>query len=169
MDVNKVLPDQAEIIIQSGVKKAQDAPTPVKSAEVKSTNKSTNIKSGDVKNTKAGKETAAEAPKQYRNTDALRIDPDMQSAINKINSEIRDIEKQKSAYENDLNKLRAKLASAPAGEKNADVVELNSLEASVQEADTERMQKINELKYRMAEGKYELSGKEIVDRWFNTD
>jgi anti-sigma28 factor (negative regulator of flagellin synthesis) len=154
MDLKKVSPDQAETTIQSGVKKVQ-APVTAKSTEVK--------------NEKSVKDQPAEAPKQYRNVDSSRIDPDMQSAINKINSEIRDIEKQKSAYENDLNKLRAKIAGAPAGEKNADEVELNSLEASVQEADTERQQKVNELKYQMAEGKYQVSGSDIVNSWFNTD
>lgn len=163
MEIKKVLTDTAA---QSGIKSTEkDAKTEaakiknVKTEDAKAENK--DAKSTDAKSRVSG-------AKKYNVSSNVVTDKDVSREVAKLNDEIKALKKKTFSYQDSVKELKEEIneSSSDPEQMNAKVIQMNKLNAEIEQAQAERAGKAGELKEQIAKGTYNVSGSDIVNRWF---
>jgi hypothetical protein len=104
--------------------------------------------------------------KRYTAAYDYKTAPGLNADIEKLNDELRGIESQSFQYQSEIDELKKEIEkdeTADPSQVNGKIMEMNGLKEEIAEADAERTRKVLEIKQQYAEGKYKVSGSDIVD------
>lgn len=116
---------------------------------------------------KPADKTTADRAKKYYTANDLKTATGMSGDILKLNDDLRNIAKQSFQYQTDIDEIKKEIGNdnGDPGKLERDTAELSGLKARLEDADTERMRKLNEVRAKYAEGNYRVNSRDIVDSW----
>jgi septal ring factor EnvC (AmiA/AmiB activator) len=107
-------------------------------------------------------------PVRFRIENDFKLNAELEKEIARLSAEVRKIEQQKNVYAENLAEIRRAISES--GDDPAKISiklkEMNSIKYEIQQAEIERMRMISELRQKIAEGGYRITGMDIVKRWF---
>lgn len=122
----------------------------------------------DVTQKKPAEKAAPEKARKYYTANDLKTATGMSSDILKLNDDLRNIAKQSFQYQTDIDEIKKEIDGSDSNDPaklERDTAELSSLKAQLNEADTDRMRKINEIRTKYAGGTYKVNSMDVVNSW----
>jgi predicted RNase H-like nuclease (RuvC/YqgF family) len=138
-------------------------PAPAAKIETKSVEKDA---SKDAKAEAANSQNPSAQAKRYVVGGSTAADAQVSAEAAKLNEEIKEIEKKTFSYQDSVDELKKEIdnTSSDPDQMYAKITQLNELKYEIMEAETQRISKMNELKTKLADGSYNVSGRDIVDK-----